>query len=700
MAVSASLVMAACNDVVLMESVQDTGYLCVNLGMDDQVSTKAATAPPADMAFKIEIYKGEELVVELEDHRSVTQEAPVELAVGKYVVKAVYGNGKAGFDVPYYVGESEVVVKTDDMVSADITCTLANVMVTVDFEDSLKDNFKSYSVFVEDGTGMGITFDSTSENLDAVGYIPATGTLKWTLMLVNTAGEIYTASDSYSGVRERQHYDLQFGLSENEGDVGYAAIRLVIDDTLIEQEYDIELDFSDSELPTVSSNEGFELTKEISVIVGDATKKELTFSAPEGIKSVVVALDKIYELVEASQSVITELSGMGIKTSSVQYGATSVVIDLTEYVRVLPTGEFNVNVTLYDAKGHVVNCPMNFAVISDVDADMVSVDPWAEFAVVKGKYFSQNIPEGATFMYRKSSESSWTTVSAELLSVDETSKTFEAEIGGLDPQSTYVIKAVSADDVETREVEFVTDAAEQLYNMSFDDWYKDGKVYYPFANGSDPNVWDAANKATASFGGSTTVPEESHVISGKAARMESKYIVIAFAAGNLYTGNFGKVNGVGASLDWGAEFSCRPVALRGYYDYSPATINRTKSPYEGMKGTTDKCQIMVLLTDWSEQFTINTTENTFVDIENDPHIIASVKFESDVKTDGYKEFLLPIEYRDLTRTPKYAVVVACSSYLGDYFTGGEGSVLYVDEFSFEYDITKLTEEQKEKVNYK
>ena len=35
-------------------------------------------------------------------------------------------------------------------------------------------------------------------------------------------------------------------------------------------------------------------------------------------------------------------------------------------------------------------------------------------------------------------------------------------------------------------------------------------------------------------------------------------------------------------------------------------------------------------------------------------------------------------------TPKYVVISACASSLGDYFTGGVGSVLYVDEFEFIY----------------
>ena len=37
-----------------------------------------------------------------------------------------------------------------------------------------------------------------------------------------------------------------------------------------------------------------------------------------------------------------------------------------------------------------------------------------------------------------------------------------------------------------------------------------------------------------------------------------------------------------------------------------------------------------------------------------------------------------------TRTPSYAVVVACASYRGNFFTGAVGSTLYVDDFKFTY----------------
>jgi hypothetical protein len=98
----------------------------------------------------------------------------------------------------------------------------------------------------------------------------------------------------------------------------------------------------------------------------------------------------------------------------------------------------------------------------------------------------------------------------------------------------------------------------------------------------------------------------------------------------------------------------------------------------------DRCQIQVILADWDTPFRVNTNAGEFVDVQNDPHIIAHAMLESDVATDGYQEFELELEYRDMTRTPKYVVISACGSYLGDYFTGGTGSLMYVDEFEFVY----------------
>lgn len=708
-AVSLLCLAVACNDVILSEHSGETGYMSVSLGMDDEVLTKAQTPPKADMAFKLEVKSTKKDTV-IADHRTITQDKPVELPVGKYTLKATYGTPEdIGFNKPYYKGETQANITTDDLVNASVICKLANVMVTVEFDKSIVDNFKEYKVFVEDGKGSGFNYSSKVGNLKEKGYLPAEGNLVWHLVLTNDQGENFVAEDTYTDIQAQHHYNIKFSLSEDSTGNGYSAFKLVVDNTVNEDTREIELDFSESQLPSFTPNTGFEVTNEISVPVGDNSKKELTFSAPDGIKSLILAVDdvvptrsslKMYELVEASQADIDELNAKGIRTQSVAFGATSAVIDITDYIRNLPTGEYNMDITLYDSKGHVTSCPMDIAIISDVDADIVSVTPWAKFVLVKGKYFSTSAPEGTTFMYKNASASSWTSVSSSALKFNTSSKTFEAEIGGLEASTQYLIKAVSAEDTDTREVAFTTESAGTVYNMNFDDWWQDGKVWYPYAQGANPSVWDSANKGAATYIGSSTSPVEgSDAVRGKAVRMESKYAVIAFAAGNLYTGNFVKIDGVGAQLDWGVPFTSRPVALKGYYKYSPKTIDNAKSPHTDKKGQMDKCQITVALADWSSQFRINTKKSQFVDF-NGSDIIAFGRLESDEEHPGYVEFTIPLEYRYIDKIPTYIVISAAASYLGDYFTGGEGSTLYLDELWFEYDVTKLTDEQKSKVHYK
>ena len=118
-----------------------------------------------------------------------------------------------------------------------------------------------------------------------------------------------------------------------------------------------------------------------------------------------------------------------------------------------------------------------------------------------------------------------------------------------------------------------------------------------------------------------------------------------------------------------------------------------KAPYTDMKGQIDQSQIVVFLTDWTSQFQINTSSKDFVDLDNDQGIIALGQHNSSNTDTEYVKFTLPLVYRDATRIPNFLVIAAASSRYGDYFTGGVGSVLYIDEFELIYDPAELTEEE-------
>ena len=133
--------------------------------------------------------------------------------------------------------------------------------------------------------------------------------------------------------------------------------------------------------------------------------------------------------------------------------------------------------------------------------------------------------------------------------------------------------------------------------------------------------------------------------------------------------------------------------MKGYYKYSPKAIDKVKDPYKDMMGQMDQCQILVFLTDWDKQFRVNTNIKQFVDLENDPGIIALGQLNSSRIDDDYVSFTLPLVYRSNTRIPKYIVVAGASSRYGDYFTGGRGSVLLIDEFELIYDPAELTADE-------
>ncbi len=168
------------------------------------------------------------------------------------------------------------------------------------------------------------------------------------------------------------------------------------------------------------------------------------------------------------------------------------------------------------------------------------------------------------------------------------------------------------------------------------------------------------------------------------------------AAGNIYTGKFGKIAGLGAELDWGVPFVGRPLALRGYYKYSPEIINvADDKDYKDLIGQTDECQIQIFLAEWDVPFHVNSSKKQFVD-KDDKSIIAFSEFCTGETIEEYGHFTLPLGYND-SRMPTYIVISACASRYGNYFVGGIGSLLYIDEFELVYDPEELTEEERDQV---
>ena len=308
------------------------------------------------------------------------------------------------------------------------------------------------------------------------------------------------------------------------------------------------------------------------------------------------------------------------------------------------------------------------------------VFPMTTRAILKGSIQSGKTPE---IEYAKQSESSWNSVPSSDISVSGTS--FTATLSGLSASTTYKYR-VSVDGTAGSEQTFTTVAAVALENGKLENWSQDGKVWYPNASDADP-FWGTGNPGAANFIGNLTEPTDES-ISGKAALLETKNAIIKLGAGNLFTGDF-QLDGLNGLLHFGREFSSFPTALRLYYKYTSTTINMigdNVGDLASMKGEPDICHIYIALSDKSEPYEIrNNPSNRQLFNKDDANIIAYGEFSSNQSTSSYKQIEIPLEYRYTNRTPKYIIIVASSSKYGDYYIGGVGSKLWLDEMELVYE---------------
>ena len=677
------------------------GYLYVSLEKDESEDLVFKSEPSEDQIFSLTVYNPlDQQVGHVDDYRELGQN-PMTLPAGNFSYKAVASsgnNGAAAFGEPFYTGSTDFQISNAQVTNVNISCSLANVKVTASFSDEIKKAFSEYVLTVSNGLGE-LVFSNISDPVttDEEGYFSVTDTLFWSLHLKNTDGAVYkTLEGKCAGVKPRQHYNFQFSLGkEDEGIDGAGAVTLIVNDSMIEESFDLILDFDkEKERPSSASN-GFDMESGLTLTAGEvAVGKSIVLSAPDGFKNIELTIlepdgsKSEYEIITAARS--SELTDRGISYNPAQEGSTSVELSFESFAAKNPMGNYTLNFFMVDLKSSYTEDSLRISVLSDVDVEATSVNPWARFAAVEAKWYPSEQPEGLSFQYRKKSETSWTDYTG-TVSADPSSRTYSAEIRGLEPETEYVIRAVTAEDIETKELSFTTEAEGVIHNMSFDDWYQSGKAWYPNLD-SSYQVWDSANGGTASLGTVPTTPEESDIaVTGtgkKAAKLTSSTAFGQFAAGNIYTGKFGKatLNPVGATLQWGVPFDSRPLALQGYFKYVPETVN--KGSHNGMSGKTDICQIQIMLADWDAPFDVDTGNQKFVDV-NGSDIIAYGSLETDETMASYRKFTIKLDYRDVTRIPKYIVIVAAASRYGDYFTGGVGSTLYLDEFEFVYDPDQL-----------
>lgn len=560
-----SLIFFACqgDEEALSEQV---GYLRVALEQSKDVNTKAAYNAK-QMHVVIKNAKG---VVKFEtnDHTADLVGKEIALSPGKYTIEAhsnAYDN-QSGADRAYYAGKAEVTVVRDQTTTADVVCSLANVKVTVAFEQSFLNKLGNGTIHVQvksaTTAAMAADFDKNAEK--QVTFFPL-GDLTVAYTVVSEDGtKTNSGEKQITGVQAKDHYILNF---KNPA-AGTGNVTVTVDPTMHQYTYDFTVDPS--------------------------------------------------------------------KASSALFTANA-------WSR------------------------MAYLTASDITVDNLSA---------------------LKIQYRQKGTEQWT--DAEVSSQAE-SKTVEATVKGLTAATTYEYQLVDDANIYANG-EFTTETEIALQNGNFDNWTGD-----PSKDDVSPNAptgtkfWDTSNIGANTMSKKNPtrgVNSPVHTEGGMAAELKSIKVLSFFAAASLYTGSFGEVKIPNAIVNFGQKFSARPIALKGFYKYTPKAIDVVgKNPPAGVtKGQMDQCAIYIALA--KKSYSINNGDaNTFINFKDDPNIIAYGELPSGAATAGedYVEFNIPLKYKNLTDVPTHIIVVCSSSKYGDYMTGGVGSTLYVDDFSLIYD---------------
>lgn len=330
----------------------------------------------------------------------------------------------------------------------------------------------------------------------------------------------------------------------------------------------------------------------------------------------------------------------------------------------------------------------------------LSANAWSNFAYFTAADISGTTADMALkFQYRKKGEEAWTDVTAK----SDGKNYITDKITGLTPATTYEYQLVGTANETTsiigRVATFTTETNIVLQNGGFEDWYKDNKIWYA-ASESDFKggnyLWDSSNPGGAKIAEkyNVTLQDQTIKYSGNSsANLTSSVAAGIFAAASLYYGRFGELIGMsGAKIDFGQPFKSRPTALHGFFQYAPMKIDKVgkNQPANTVKeGDMDICSIYIALS--KKKYTVdNTNPSTFINFESDENIIAYGELPAAdcVNTNGeWKEFTINLKYKNITDKPAYLIIVCSSSKYGDYFTGGKGSCLHLDDFELLYGDT-------------
>lgn len=717
-----SFCMGACKED--KDIAGEQGTLQLSVGMSDKITVASRTLSneeqtQLEQACKVRIYNETSLVRKYEGTDNVPSSIP--LMSGTYSVRVTAGDSvAASFGQRFFEGNEEFTITKGQQSPVEVKCGIANTVLAFTWDESLKEAFEGdCQVTVTSATGELVY---SSDNADAKGYfsLPADNrklTCKFTA--TKLTGGTYEQTTELTDAQPATLYNMTCKYTATgQETTGGAWLTLSVDETPLSEE---TTTIGIKQRPVIvckdADNIEYDLEQPMYLATNTKGTYYLIVSTSSPLKGALLQNDRFTEFGVPANSM--DLMNLGGKDASVEASGISLhapnaimetggtwKIQFSEELIAKMTaqeGQVTTTLTATDKNGKQRMVTWNIVVSNATVAttEAIPYEIWTSKATLHGKV-TGTLAATPKFQYRvKGSGSSWTTVDADL-----TESTFSKEITGLTPGTTYEYQAMDGTQASTVTCEFTTETTFQPENASFEAVSDSSSIILIHGTGQS-TWWDTGNHGSSTMNKNVTTPDTSVKHSGnQSLLLSSQFVGIGiigkFAAGNLFAGKYLDTEGTDGILGWGRPCTSRPKALKVYVRYEPATVDNGGDYIAN--GATDQGIIYVAIGDWAGQeanggtwsFVVRTKKASSLfstekgTYSGDGIIAYGEKTFEEAYNDGgnMKELTINLDYDNFggnQRKPTSIIIVASASKYGDYFQGGDGSKMWLDDMELIYE---------------
>lgn len=758
----AVLVASCSKDPLDTPGIDSTTEGVVNLTLNLSAATRAEYTGDAE----VRIYKVENNNRELVRHyMSMKNDMPAELRLiaGKYVAAvSIDKNTPATFDGgTLYSGEAEFDVEAGKVCNVNVECAIRNTLIKVVFDKSIEDTFKGY--FEDTVTGlrgyyaaavmasnewdpnykssskphleyerMDMTVNDEDGSSSRVGYfvLPAGvehisycfhGALEDKTVIgsnpdddnnpvpgqvhIHNTKELKLYNDT---TREGVMYTLTFKYTPDAE--GY--VKVDFDVTAADWAVTDKVAGIDPSPKPIVEGDGFSLG-EIHNVAG----QELAYTASydkAAIEKITVRVSDV--ATRAAGDIVIDLKNSdydqdGITATREEEGKKVKLTFGAGFLNKLNGGTHRLRFTIVagDKENDLTSTIRTQGLVA------VEHDAWNAAADAAAVVFADN-KSNAKIQYReKGGNGSWTDYA---LAATTDGDIYDESISGFGYENrgkTYELQ-LAINGQQTGKIVEITTAAgtPEIPNAGFETWgsyqFPNDKkaILGPYTDNTD-QFWDTGNHGSATLSKTVTTNDSDKPHGGSySAKLQSQWIVMKFAAGNIFVGEYVDTVGTDGVIAFGKKFNYtyRPKALRFWYKANVGNIDRGSGAPNVSQGDLDPNEIYVMLCNMEGPHIVNTSDKgTLVDPKSPtiPYCSASSynsKSTNDAKGNvvaygvwnntksqsEWKDVDLELNFHEENKTqkPTYLMITASASKYGDYFMGCDKNSLSLDDIEFVY----------------